>query len=175
MKRKLLIPAAAVVLALLLAVPASASKPMIVSGPMIVDPTTLTDQLMPTGDRCFVNVWYSASLDGDIAASCAIHEWQVAHGPCAGSFPGSYKETLHLEADCAVTDLQGKSGTFELRGNGQLLPAADPPQLWVMDWLENCVILEGTGDLANLHGSLTMESHPDQPGTYSGEIHFDPQ
>ena len=170
MRKKVLILAAAVLLALVLAVPASASKPTTVSGTFTLVPP-VKDQLVPEGNRCFVNVWYNATLGGDITASCAIHEWQVAHGPCAGSFPGSYNETLHLEADCAAT-VEGKSGTFHLRGNGEIVPV-DPPTPWVMTWRENCVILEGTGDLAGLRGSLTLEGLPAQPETYAGEIHFD--
>jgi hypothetical protein len=68
--------------------------------------------------------------------------------------------------------LQGKEGAFHLRGNGEIVPV-DPPTPFVMHWRQNCVILEGTGDLANLHGSLTLESHPDQPPAYSGGIYFD--
>jgi hypothetical protein len=175
MKKRVFILAAAGLLALLLAIPASASNPTQVSGSIAVDMATFRDQTTPVGDRCFVNVWYNTIYDGDIEATCATHEWQVAHGPCEGSFPGSYKETIHLEADCSATipDL-GKSGTFHLRGNGQIEPAADPPEIWVMHWQEKCVIQAGTGDLANLHGSLTLESHPGQPSAYSGQIHFDP-
>lgn len=184
MRKRVLILTAAVLLALALAVPASASWPMTVGGAFITDIFSLKDEEVPVGNRCFVNVWYDASLAGDIlTASCAIHEWQVAHGPCdeetapgvyAHIFPGKYKETLHLEADCTAT-VQGKSGTFQLRGNGQLLPGADPPVPFVMHWQENCRIQSGTGELTDLHGSLTLESHPDQPGAYSGKIHFDPK
>jgi len=183
MKRKLLVLAVAALLALVLAVPASASKPIKVSGVIVADWETFKDKTVPVGNRCFVDFWADNAYSGDIVASCAHHGWQVAHGPCAGSFPGSYKETLHLEADCTTTGsgLLGKQGTFRLRCNGELLPAADPPQLMVMDWRQDCVILAGTGDLANLRGSLTLESHyrsleDAATGlmTYSGEIHFDP-
>jgi hypothetical protein len=182
MRKRLLILTAAVLLALVLAVPASASKPTKVSGGFIADWGTLTDEEVPVGNRCFVNVWYNASLDGAIAASCAVHEWQVAHGPCDEEiapgvyehiYPGKYRETLHVEADCSDATLGGKSGTFQLRGNGEMVPV-DPPTPFVFYWREDCVIQSGTGDLANLHGSLTLESLPVQAGTYSGEIHFDP-
>jgi len=171
MRRKLLILAVAALLALVLAVPASASKPIEVDGNFVM--RGLVDEVVTVGNRCFVQTWWYADLTGDIKGTCAIHERQVAHGPCEGSFPGSYRETLHLEAECTEMVFEEKSGDFRLRGNGEIVPV-DPPEFFVMHWRENCVILSGTGDLANLHGSLTLESHPDEEGAYSGELHFEP-
>ena len=183
MRKRVLILAAAVLLALVLAVPASASKRTPVSGSGMTDWLHFEDDAVAIGNRCFVEAWYTTAYTGGIEASCKHHSRQVAHGPCEGSFPGSYKETVHLESECTTTGdgVGGKQGTFRLRsGNGEIVPA-DPPQVWVMDLRHDCVILGGTGDLANLHGSLRIEWHPRDPETfflvpetYSGEIHFDP-
>ena len=169
-KKVLILTGTILLLTLVLAIPASACKTTKVSGAFAV--RDLTDKLVPMGDRCFVQVWYYMDLSGDITGTCAIHERQIAQGPCEGSFPGSYKETLSLEAKCTEVNLQGQSGTFRLLGHGEILPAADPPAPFVMHWREDCVVFSGTGGLANLHGSLTLESHPDQPPAYSGQIYF---
>jgi len=184
MRKKVLILAAAVLLALVLAVPASASKRTTVSGSGMTDWGTFEDDAVAIGNRCFVEAWYTTAYTGGIEASCKHHSRQVAHGPCEGSFPGSYKETIHMESECTTTGsgIGGKQGTFRLRCNGEILPAADPPAVWMMDLRQDCVILAGTDDLANLHGSLTLEWHTtssvpffETPEIYSGEIHFDPK
>ena len=73
MRKRVLILAAAVVLALVLAIPASASKPIKVSGVIVPDWETFEDKTVPVGNRCFVDFWADNAYGGDIVASCAHH------------------------------------------------------------------------------------------------------
>ena len=162
MRKRVLILAAAVVLALVLAVPASASKPVEVKGNYGgMGPGTFVEELV--GNTCHVLGWDAPSwLSGDITVQCKNDYRSVSQGPCPGG-PFLIPESIHAWGHCEGTVLD-KEGAYDYQCHGLWQPAKP-------ETLEyNCTIAGTEGQLANLKGHLAIMV---REGTYTGEVHFD--
>jgi hypothetical protein len=154
-------------LMLVLAVPASASKPTEVSGCRWMGAPPQNRTWRPAGNNCIVEVDLTYGYDGNLEGTSVAHFKIVSHGPCGpnGPIPYKYHETLHARGTFEGYVL-GTFGTFDF---------IETPKNWPADsdkagFTSHLVILSGTGDLASLHGMLDIVGLD-----YSGKIHFDPQ
>jgi hypothetical protein len=164
MKKRLLILAAAVLLALVLAVPASASKPMEVKG-TYTEGRPITDEVL-MGNSCHVTSTFNPPMffHGGIEAECDTSFESVTQGGFCPGRPGVLPESYHLWGSCKGWVLD-KEGTFDLQCHRQFQPG-EP------ETLNRCVIA-GTGrDLVNLKGHVTFINWG--VGEYTGEVHFAP-
>lgn len=131
MKKRILSLIIALVLAMVLVVPASATPPTPVQG-----------DLIPLGPH---------------------------HGLLTGNFSGIYTR-VDLNGSVALVlfegTVNGAAGTLILNH-----PDATPNgEFYLGQW----TILEGTGDLSNLHGQGTVLLTSPTTARYEGEVHFDP-
>jgi hypothetical protein len=167
MKRRLCIGAVTLLVTLVLAVPASATRPEEVSGTRQFTPPVLNRVWRPAGNNCFVEIDATYSYTGDLVGTSTHHFWIVSHGPCEenGPVPYKYHETIHTRGTFSGS-VSGMFGTFDFVETAQNWPTDSGGHLYT----SHMVILSGTGDLANLHGMLDVSG-----SDYSGQIHFDPQ
>ena len=168
MRRKLLVLAAAAMLALTLAIPASASQSREISGTFVEYGLGDLDTKQ-VGNSCHVTATnvvteYFAASDGGIEADCVGSYTVVERGICSGG-PGNQKMVLNLRSfDCVGTVL-GRAGEFNLKGNAVFRP----PDI---DTFTSWILVSGTGgDLVGLQGHLMIYN---VFGEYTGEVHFDP-
>ena len=163
MRRKALILTAAVLLALLLAVPASASKSQEVKGVFVGGgPGDFVEENV--GNTCHVLGWNAPSwLSGDITVESFNDYRSVAQGPCPGG-PFIIPESIHAWGR-SEGEVLGKSGAYDFQCHGLWQP--DVPRTLMY----NCVIAGTEGELAGLKGHYTIDM---LAGTYAGEVHFDP-
>jgi hypothetical protein len=119
------------------------------------------------GNNCHVEVDLTMDYGGDLVGTAVEHFRIVAHAPCPpdGPAPHKYYETIHVRGTF-VGEVAGREGTFEFIKTARNIPLDSGG--WV--WISRMVILSGTGELANLHGRLEI----DTDDNYTGQIHFDP-
>jgi hypothetical protein len=161
MKRmKALIP----VLALLMLFAVTPAISVVHATPPIAATGTVTaGTFTPTGARTADgNTFLTGTFDKDVFS---------------GTFSGTAPNVLRLVLNPSGLNVQlfftftgtvnGKSGTciIKFQGNGEGIG---------MPIKGKWVILSGTGDLANLHGELSVEGIAGVVLTYKGQIHFDP-
>jgi hypothetical protein len=166
MKKRMLVLLTIVLLTLVLAVPASASKPTSVNGTRWINAPPTNREWRPAGNNCIIEVDITYGYSGDLVGTSASHFRIVSHGPCpeTGPVPYKYHETLHVRGTF-TGEVLGVPGTFEF---------IETPKNWPdgskkAGYTSHMVILSGTGGLANLHGMLDVAG-----GDYSGRVHFDP-
>ena len=168
MKKRLWILAAAVLLALVLAIPASASKAVDVSGTNYLMGFRELPVEVTRGDRCFATATHDWTWTGDISGESITEYRTVAKGPCAG-IPGVWEETTHIENWFTGTVGGSDEGSIRISCPGKF--SFDPPR-----WEFHCVLHSGTDGLANLHGTIQITWPFAEPGNpYWGEVHWDPQ
>jgi hypothetical protein len=166
MKKQICVLLSVLLLTLVLAVPASASKPTEVSGRRWINAPPQNRVWRPAGNNCVVEVDITYGYEGDLVGTSASHFWIVSHGPCgpSGPIPYKYHETLHVRGTF-TGEILGVSGSFDF---------VETPKVWPADSHKtsnsHLVVLSGAGDLAGLHGMLDIAR-----GDYSGRMHFDPQ
>ena len=179
MRKKVLILAGTVLLlTLVLAIPASASKPIDVWFKATISTMEDNCQARQVGNRCFVTFGFTGTYDGpDIYGNWAATYSTLAKGPCdtgygdCGPGPFAYAESAHtyeVVTDAMVRDEQGtfRQGTFTDSCQGKV---GQDPVRWE-DW--ECVFQSGTGELANLRG-ISKYSLADE--MMWGQVHFDPE
>jgi len=115
----------------------------------------------PVGDNCIIELDYTQSYLGDLAGTATGHVRIVHLGPCDQS-----AAEVFVSQGTFTGNVAGASGTFDFQLEGK----AYGPQGNIQGQL---VILAGTGNLANLHGQITLTGQLPIGGTYSGDIHFD--
>lgn len=166
MRRKLLVLAAAAMLALTLAIPASASQSRKISGTFVEPDDGRGDfDIKQVGNSCHVTATNVVTdYYGGIEAHCVGSYTVVERGICSGG-PGNQKMVLNLRSfDCEGTML-GRAGEFNLKGNAVFRP----PDI---DTFTSWILVSGTGgDLVGLQGHLMIYN---VFGVYTGEVHFDP-
>jgi hypothetical protein len=154
-------------LTLVLAVPASASKPTGVSGTRQFNPPPRNRVWRPAGNNCIVEIDATHTYTGNLVGTSDAHWRIVSHGPCEedGPVPYKYRETISVKGTFTGM-VDGVSGTFDFTEAAKNWPTdTGAPGI-----TSHLVILTGTGGLKSLHGMLDIDG-PD----YSGKIHFDPQ
>ena len=171
MKKRLLILAAVVVLALMLAIPASASQAHSFSftgTDLYVTAYDLVDY-KPAGNRCFVAVHVEGvQYTGDLEATGTYDYRTLSKGPCSAA-QGTVEETFHVDKWFQGT-LLGRYGTFTASCNGHFY--IDEPARWE----GHCVLKGESGELARLHGTMDWMGLLSEQGvkrSYWGEVHFD--
>jgi hypothetical protein len=168
MKKRICVLLGILLLTLVLAVPASASKPTEVSGAMQFVPPPQNRVWRPAGNNCFVEIDATHTWTGDLVGTSVTHWRIVSHGPCEenGPVPYKYHETINVKGTFTGM-VAGKSGAFGFTGTAENWPTGTgDPNITI-----RLVILSGASDLANLHGVLDV----DASDNYLGKIHFDPQ
>jgi hypothetical protein len=168
MRKKICVVLSVLLLTLVLAVPASASKPTEVSGTLQFIFPPQNRVWRPAGKNCFVEIDATHIWSGDLEGISGSHWRIVSHGPCEenGPVPYKYHETISVKGTF-TSGVVGQSGTFDFTGTAENWPTGTGEPNITM----RLVILSGTGDLANLHGVLDV----DASDNYSGRIHFDPR
>jgi len=157
------------VILLILAIPASATKAKEVSGTMAYAGAPEHMVFQYAGNTCILDVDLPYQFSGDLEGIATLHWRVVSHGPCP---VGPFQYNENLKARGTFVGMVGdKEGSFDLIFVGKSWPA-DPGDLALT---ANIVILSGTGELANLHGVLEVSYiMGDGFDSYSGQIHFDP-
>jgi hypothetical protein len=157
----------ALLLALVIAVPASATKPTGVSGTRKFVPPPQNRVWRPAGNNCIVEIDAIHAYTGDLEGTSVAHWRIVSHGPCEenGPVPYKYRETISIKGTFTGM-VSGVSGSFDFTEAAKNSPTGTgQPGI-----TSRLVILSGTGGLANLHGRLDIVGV-----SYSGQIHFDPK
>ena len=177
-KRVLILAAAVLLLTLVLAIPASASKPIDVHYTAKITGWELGCQVKPVGNRCFVTMGFAGTYNGpDIYGIWEGTYSTLTKGPCepepddqpgCGPGPFAYAESAHWSekvTEASVRDEKGclRTGSFTDSCNAKV---HQNPHL--EDW--ECVIKSGTGELANLRGIFKYTS---ADVTRWGQVHFD--
>jgi len=162
-KRLSILAAAVLLLTLVLAIPASASKAVEISGTW-TGPSEFWDDEVEIGNTCHVTGASVYDYDGSIDAVYSNAFRSVAKGvPCPGG-PGTFPESYHEEGRFVGTVL-GKYGAFVRTCHAVWRPPLDENNFTL-----DCVIVGTEGELANLHGHMTDNN---ATGTYTGSVHFD--
>jgi hypothetical protein len=147
MKRRILSATVlTLVILLILAIPASATKGIEVSGDMMyaAPPENLVFQY--ADNTCILDVDLPYQFTGNLVGIATLHWRVVSHGPCPVG-PFQYNENLKARGTFVGT-VDGKEGSFDLIFVGKSWPVASGE----LALTANIVILSGTGGLANLHG-----------------------
>jgi hypothetical protein len=167
MKRRWLIGLTALLLTLLLAVPAAATQPTEVIGSRGFVPDIASRTWRPAGKNCIADVDGVISYTGDLDGTAPVHLRVVSHGPCGpdGPLPYAYHEAVHVWGTFSGS-VFGASGSFEFVETAKNWPEGSHKA----GYTSQVAILSGAGGLAGLHGTLNVVD--DQ---YSGQVHFDPQ
>lgn len=170
--KKLIVLLSGVLLATLLVMPASATPSTLAEGWTVswFDPEDRTRT--PRGSICIVEFKDSTrdfygTLEGTAQENMRI----TVKGPCEGAFPGRYPDRGHAEGTF-VGCVEGRCGTLSYIFNFQHTPTV--PITFGGTGTGKYTILNGTGELANLHGVLEC-AWPPEPTQYTGWIHFDPE
>ena len=163
MKKKLFITLAVVVLVSLGALPALASQPENV---WCYLPTEL-EVIKTVGGNTFYHIVDEGAWTGIFTGTSVDSGTTMFHPNGNGNYDGW--------VSFASVEVAGKSGGLEMRVTGSI-PKGDA------GWFGYWVILNGTGELAGLHGQGTWWGPGWNPGNptvcghidYAGNIHFEP-
>ncbi len=143
----------AVLLSILVVVPANASKPTAFSGTFTNTWSDITG-IREAGGNIFIDRSYNWDIAGDFVGTSVAHLTLISHPNGKVTFTGT--ETF-------TGTLGGHTGTFVVRQSGS---SSDG-----INFQGRFVILSGTGGLINLHGQGTFQA-TSASGTYSAEYHF---
>ena len=177
MRRRVLILAGTVMLlTLVLAIPASASKPVDVSGwfgACAAGPLTYRT----AGGNCIAEQFFACEMYGDLEGTMSNLVYIIDHGPCPPPGPGINKSNNHAHGTFAGKVCLGddpdecRTGSFDWAGAAQWVPAEPYARMGIWRY----AILKGYNGLEGLHGTLTEEVGLDGYefyDTYEGQLHF---
>ena len=169
MRKRVLILAGAVALALILAVPASATPPVNVS--------VETDWCVPAGppigrdagNNCMVEHFWTCGWKGDLNGEASILLHIQDFGSCSELGPYSHKANGHgkgtFEGQVCLGD-ECRVGKFDYNM---------AQQFTTTNVVGTLTILRGYDGLEGLHGTLIRDGSKDPAyDRYTGELHFDP-
>jgi hypothetical protein len=149
----------ACVLLLALALPlstVSASPPVVASGTFAMGAPTIIDMRFADGN-IILDVAYPIYMYGDMDGIGVLESRVVIHSNGEVTYNGV----------CTFTGtVLGKAGTLVVRNAGHTTGGLSKGV---------STILSGTGELANLRGTGTIQETAPGSGTYSGKYHFDPK
>jgi len=152
----------ALLLALVLAVPASAGRPIPAVGTSEIvfgswDSRTATDE----DGKCVIEVKNALVLfEGTLAGEVRQDHKAIAQGPCEGAYPGRYDDRFWFKGVFEGT-VDGREGTCRYAGHGQTTAGIPLSQEARMTFYR-C-----RGGLHGMHAVLDMRE-----GEYSGWVHF---
>jgi hypothetical protein len=172
-KKRMCVLFITLLLTLMLALPASASKPTEVSGIRVGTVDMGSRVWRSAGKNCILDADATYTFTGDLDGTAPAHLRIVSHGPCGpnGPIKFAYYETIKIQGTF-TGDVLDTGGTFDFSETGKVRPV-DPGEVL---WSSRMVVLSGSGGLANLHGLVDVTLVKGQPpATYSGQVHFDPQ
>jgi hypothetical protein len=174
------------VLILVLAIPATATRPTEVSGKWTAGSRIGPPQVEPRGKNCLITLkywheWGIGSFRGEDEIDLRIME----HGPCEDSAPNVFRENLKgtgtFEGDLCLSGVwegtacsgEGYSGSFDFTLQWQVTPDPDPE---ADTFKGNIVILQGYDGFQDLHGVLECWGRVGAGGgtAYKGRVHVDP-
>ena len=160
MKRILSLTCVLVGLAALILGPATAyaSPPAEVSGTYEFGTTTVVD-VRHAGGNTIIRDITSQELDGDITGSAIFERTFILHS--SGKFNVQGVSTV-------AASVGDRSGTYTMK----IVAAGDATTGAVEG---KYVVLSGTEELANMRGQGTLTGISNVAGTYSGQLHFDPE
>jgi hypothetical protein len=172
MKKRMTVLLLALLLILVLAVPASAGQHILAEGWWVFDFDPDDRTRTPRGGVCIVEFENATrTFHGTLVGVAEEDIKIIVQGPCEGAFPGKYEDRGHAEGTF-VGRIGDRHGTFRYILNFRHHPT-DPPTIGGTG-TGKLIILNGTDELANLHGVLDS-SWPPNPTQYIGRIHFAPQ
>ena len=125
--------------------------------------TSLTPTAPPEqrGHTCFIEAdvvfTFEGTLEGAFAASITI----MHAGECGQAGPEAFRSVGTFTGTVA-----GVAGTFDFNFQGHIDAAGNA--------VGELAIHRGTGDLATLHGKLTLSGRAGVGGTYEGFVNFAP-
>jgi hypothetical protein len=170
-KRILSVFGLAMLMLLLLVLPALASQPTHVEGTLAYAGAPENLEYRTVGTNCIIDVDVPYVFYGDLQGFANTHFRVVSHGKCSNPpMPFEYDENLKAFGTFDGS-VDGKDGTFDfvLMAKGWSVEPGD------LALVGKIVILSGTNDLANQHGVLELSYLMGDPSdTYTGQIHFDP-
>ena len=136
---------------------AYASPPTEMSGTYTFIHTSILD-IRQAGGNTIIKDVTNQDLDGDIIGSAIFERTLILHSSGKYNIQG---------IDTITASVGDRSGTLTLRitGTGDMI-AGTVQGKWT--------ILSGTGELANLRGQGVLTGVSNVAGSYSGQIHFDP-
>lgn len=188
MRRVLVALSVACVLVLTLVLPASASKPMEVSGWFTGAGYTAPSPPGETrGGNCFLTRYYKHTWGQGSLLGYDEMVWEiVAHAPCAATEANMQRENLRTKgwfegSICLGGAYEGENCSgdahdlrFEFTLQGQVTPTEDPADPTLKGRL---TILSGESDLGVPHGVIELWGRVGREGwmAYEGQIHFDPK
>jgi hypothetical protein len=165
-KKVLILTSTALLLTLVLAIPASASNRIPISGS---GRTTETSNftVTPVGNRCFIKEdGVDEFFSGDMKGRGTFQYRSLVQGTCEAG-PGVYKETWQADETFTGTVLNSEPGTARWDCTGKFL--LNPGR-----WVAHCAFRSGTGGLAGLHGATDYTCYYEGDCfSYSGWVHFD--
>jgi hypothetical protein len=172
MKKPIVIAVCGLFLAALLVTPTFATPSMLAEGWTVFSFDLEDRTRTPRGSICIVEFKDSTrdfygTLEGTAQEDIRI----TVKGPCASASPGRYEDRGRGEGTF-VGCVGERCGTLRYIYKFQHHPT-DPPTLGGTG-TGKYTILNGTGELANLHGVLET-SWPPEPTQYTGWMHFDPE
>lgn len=145
-----------------IAIPASASAPHAVSGGFTVS-SVIPTSFEAAGKNCILQADVTFSLTGDVTGVFTSLPLRIVHhGPCAPFGPAAENFEGH---GTFAGEVGGSTGTFGFNFRGKADAAGHAEA--------KLTIQRATGDLAGLHGSLTLTGITGVGGTYVGALHFD--
>ena len=158
MKRFLTVICVLAGLAALLLAPATAyaSPPAAFSGTFAVGRIDVLDVRQADGNMIVRQIEYG-TLAGDVAGPFTFERTVIVHS--------NGEVNVHGIMTVAPASMLGRSGTYTQRIDAKVTAGAIEGRL---------TSLSGTGDLANVHAQGTFAGVAGVAGTYSGQIHFDP-
>ena len=115
----------------------------------------------PVGGNCIIELGYTQNYLGDLDGTVTGHVRIVHLGPCDQN-----AAEVFVSQGTFTGTVAGASGTFDFQLQGKAIG----PQGSIQGQL---IILAGTGNLASLHGQITLTGQLPIGGTYSGDIHFE--
>lgn len=152
------------VMVLLLAVPASvaeAASPQPISGNFAVDGVTPTSARV-VGRNCIIEADVVFSFTGDLTGSFSSLSLRIVHrGPCDQPAAETFQGQGSYQG--AVNDASG-AFDFNFRGSADSQGNAQATM----------TVLQGSGALANLRGTIRLTGQTGVGGSYTGAVHFDP-
>jgi hypothetical protein len=162
MKRRMTILLTALLLTLLLAVPASAGQRIPAEGTASSEFDLADRTTNDIGGKCRIEIKpYVRHFEGTLEGTGTEHLTVLSQGPCADIYPGKYDDRFWFKGTFEGM-VDGREGTCRYVGRGETW-AGDPPIMDIRVKLMRC-----KGELQGMNGKLFMGWED----PYWGWVHF---